>query len=296
MIFHSLSVQDIPILQDAAIQSTIPSRICDITPGCLILWRKYYKTEICVSNNVVYTRLYDVSGVPHYNYPLAEKPADAIMDLIKSEKHNSPLFFCTIPASETSIFSELFPSCDIIPQRQFSDYIYLQSELSELKGRKFSGQRNQINRFMKENSDWSFEPLSQHNAPLAAKMLQNVFLSDNSMPDAAMIENESILEILASLDKYPVLQGAILLSKGRALGLALGEQIGDTLYVHAEKADRNITGAYQMVVNQFAKLFTKTGVTFINREDDNGDEGLRKAKLAYHPYEIIDKYLIKISV
>ena len=80
-----------------------------------------------------------------------------------------------------------------------------------------------------------------------------------------------------------------------AAGFSLGEIVGDTLFTHIEKADRDYQGCYQMVVAQFAQQFAHEGVHFINREDDAGDPGLRTSKLSYHPVALLEKYTVTVD-
>ena len=70
--------------------------------------------------------------------------------------------------------------------------------------------------------------------------------------------------------------------------------LGDTLFIHIEKADREIFGAYQMLVSQFAQAYAGEGVSFLNREDDVGDPGLRTSKLSYHPVALLEKYVVTV--
>ena len=79
------------------------------------------------------------------------------------------------------------------------------------------------------------------------------------------------------------------------IAIHLGETIGDTLFVHIEKARRDYFGAYQMIVQQFANAHTGGAVMYINREDDSGDLGLRTSKLSYQPMELLDKATVKIK-
>ena len=91
------------------------------------------------------------------------------------------------------------------------------------------------------------------------------------------------------------LLGGVLLVEGRIVGFSLGEIIGDTLFTHIEKADRDYEGCYQMLVAQFAQQFAGEGVAFINREDDTGDLGLRTSKLSYHPVALLEKYTVTVD-
>ena len=64
---------------------------------------------------------------------------------------------------------------------------------------------------------------------------------------------------------------------------------------HIEKADIKFRGAYQMINNEFANHFCPDSVKFVNRAEDNGDEGLRGAKKAYHPCGMLNKYIVEIE-
>ena len=81
----------------------------------------------------------------------------------------------------------------------------------------------------------------------------------------------------------------------KGYGFSLGEIIGDTLFTHIEKADRDYEGCYQMLVAQFAQQFAGESVAFINREDDTGDLGLRTSKLSYHPVALLEKYTVTVE-
>jgi hypothetical protein len=83
----------------------------------------------------------------------------------------------------------------------------------------------------------------------------------------------------------------MLLVDGKVVGASLGEKIGNTLIVHVEKALIEYSGIYPTLANCFNKRFG-TDVEFINREDDAGDEGLRKNKLSYHPIKLFEKYRV----
>ena len=87
------------------------------------------------------------------------------------------------------------------------------------------------------------------------------------------------------------LRGGILRSGGRIVAYTLGERLNsDTFIVHVEKAFSDVTGAYPMINRCFLE-HEAAGLRYVNREDDAGDEGLRRAKLSYHPVYMLEKYL-----
>ena len=88
--------------------------------------------------------------------------------------------------------------------------------------------------------------------------------------------------------------GGLLKTEGKIIGLSIGEILGDTLFVHVEKSLREVQGAYPLLVREFAKCFVSDGVNFINREEDDGNEGLRTSKLSYHPVKLLEKFLVTV--
>jgi hypothetical protein len=82
--------------------------------------------------------------------------------------------------------------------------------------------------------------------------------------------------------------GGLLRADGRAVGFFLGEKQGDTLFLHIEKALREVRGAYPMLVRETAAAFTDC--TYENREEDDGNEGLRRSKESYCPCGKVVKY------
>ena len=112
-----------------------------------------------------------------------------------------------------------------------------------------------------------------------------------AMPDSPFIkwERDAILELFADWD-YFKLQGGALRLDGRIIAFTFGEQLNtDTVVVHVEKADPNIRGAYP-AINQGFVANCWAGMTYINREEDMGEPGLRKAKESYKPEKMIEKY------
>ena len=80
---------------------------------------------------------------------------------------------------------------------------------------------------------------------------------------------------------------------GEIVAASFGEIVGDTMYVHIEKALRSFRGAYPMITSQFLHYYFQDGLLFVNREEDMGDEGLRYSKSAYHPCCLLKKYIIE---
>ena len=91
------------------------------------------------------------------------------------------------------------------------------------------------------------------------------------------------------------MKGGALRAGGRIVAITLGERLtNDTFVVHFEKAFSDVQGAYPMINREFVRNELKQ-YTYVNREEDLGEEGLRKAKLSYRPERLLDKGMITIK-
>ena len=162
------------------------------------------------------------------------------------------------------------------------------------RGKKLSGQRNHVNKFLKTYGSWTFRTIAQADVPQVKAFLDRYAARWDK---AAASFHEDIAKTHEVLDHFATydLLGGILQVEDNIVGFSLGEIVGDTLFTHIEKADRDYEGCYQMLVAQFAQHFVRDGVHFINREDDTGDLGLRTSKLSYHPVALLEKYTVTIE-
>ncbi len=105
-------------------------------------------------------------------------------------------------------------------------------------------------------------------------------------------EKNAVREVLSHLDDYGFMGGLIRVD-GKVCAFSFAEIIGDTMFIHIEKASRSVRGAYQMILTQMISHFATDKVVYINREEDVGDPGLRYSKEAYHPCKLLAKYVIQ---
>ena len=131
---------------------------------------------------------------------------------------------------------------------------------------------------------------SEEKIKLGEKSINNIFNIDFSLFYFPSIR----LKFFNNYFRYNLL-GGILKIQNKIIAISVGEIINDTLFIHIEKANRMFLGAYQMINNEFAKYYAKD-VTYINREEDVGDDGLRKAKLMYNPIKILKKYIVEVKI
>ena len=264
-----------------------PSNTCDYTPGGLLIWAAYYQTELCREGDALFLRIIGEEGEPLYLYPIAKDQRAALLKLPR------PLKLCAVPEEALPAILEFSPKARITYQEAHSDYLYRAEDLLALQGKKYATQRNHISRFQREYPAWSFQVIGVENRAAVKDFYQKFLALYPPEGAEAEAERDAIFALLESPDLWGM-EGGMLMVEEQPVGFSIGERQGDTLFVHIEKADRAYKGVYQMLTNQYARAFAKD-LQFINREDDMGDEGLRKAKLAYHPCALLKKHLIEIE-
>ena len=173
------------------------------------------------------------------------------------------------------------------PDRNMYDYIYLSEDLINLRGRKYQKKRNHINRF-KSLYEYHYEPISQENIEecLIAEMEWAAARPNNR---GIREEKSAIIEAFRNMEALGIKGGALRIND-KIQAFSLGEQLNPHMAViHIEKANIEYDGSYTMINQQFAE-HCWSDFTYINREEDMGLAGLRKAKKSYYPVKMVTKY------
>jgi len=269
-------------------------RICDCTVGGTFIWRDYHRTEYAIADGVLYLKV--AYPTPAFAPPRGLRAAKRAYERIIEycAKNNEPARLCSVSATVLENVLKMFPGSNVRTNRDWSDYLYLSDDLINLAGRKFSGQRNHINHFLREHPTWSFDRITPDNASGVRVYIEKFAREFDKDSSVYMEGNRKALEVLDNLEVYRQFGGALSVA-GEIIGVSIGEITDDTLYVHAEKADTAYHGSYPMLMNQFAKQFASDGIKYINREEDDGVEGLRVSKTSYHPVEMLDKYMVELK-
>ena len=290
--FSKLTLESINVLRPYFISNQC--RICDCTVGGTFIWRDYHRTEYAVEDGTLYLRVSypEPAFAPPRGAGVSKRSYERIIEQCRAE--GRPVLLCAVSEAVLQGVLRIFPDARTRTDRDWSDYLYLSGDITGLAGRRFSGQRNHINRFLRERPEWSFERLTADRIPEVRAFFEKNAREDMKDSPAYVEGNSKALEVLDNLEAYGLF-GGVLYVGGDVAGAAFGETVDDTLYVHTEKADTGFQGSYPMLVNQFAKMFAGEGIEFINREEDDGVEGLRTSKLSYHPAELLHKYTVEIG-
>ena len=175
--------------------------------------------------------------------------------------------------------------------RDAFDYIYLREDLANLSGKKYHGKRNHISAFSKKHN-WSFKPITAENTE-DVKLCAEKWYKENADREDKYLrcEKQGIITILDNMELLGVRGGAVYVD-GKVVAFTLGSRISDEIFdIHIEKALSDYAEGYTVINREFARTLTE--YKYINREDDMGLEGLRKAKLSYKPAILLKKYACK---
>ena len=178
--------------------------------------------------------------------------------------------------------------------REGANYIYLQSDLAHLPGKKFDAKRNQINRFKRNYPDYQLLPITRELVDGCKEEL-NIWMSRHDSKDHELQqEYQGSVDALDHLEELDC-EGAALLIGNKVRAFTIGEPLNDDTYcIHIEKGDINIPGVYQAINCFYAREYTE-GYQYINRAEDMGAEGLRKAKSSYNPCRMEHKYYLRLK-
>lgn len=255
----------------------------------LFMWRSHYGTQICFLDGFMLIKMTPLDGGPDcYLAPVGQGDLGAVLDALSADAEERG-----IPFTMVSVAEPMIERIEAVRPGRFTfshdsedgdDYIYLAEKLRTLSGKKLQSKRNLVNRFktMYEGR-WAYEELTADKAHLAyafhLKWCEEHGCSQNRDYSG---ETCAIVQALDHFD-YLNLRGGLLRLDGEVIAFTFGCKATPDMYVvQIEKADSSIQGAYQMINQQFV-LHNCDDVEYVNREEDLGLEGLRKAKKSYYP-------------
>lgn len=233
-----------------------------------------------------------------YAYP-AGGDTDAALAAIAADAAalGEPLVFASLTEAEADHIQSRLGGTRCTDEG-WSDYLYHADALAALAGRAYHAQRNHINRFEAAYPDYAYLPLTTDQLAAVREFYprQRAAADDGTASGAAEAEATARM-----LELYPALLaagaplcGGVLRVNGAVVGFSIGELYGDTLFVHIEKGDVTYAGVYPMLVRGFARMACTAGASFINREEDDNNPGLRRSKRGYKPMALLPKQMVRV--
>ncbi len=256
-----------------------------------------YNGQWAIIDNCLVTRIHlEKNSHICYHYPLGNGDKDKIIEkLINYSKQNNEKMSVICETKERKpCFEHNF---NIKEERDFFDYLYLREDLESLKGKKLQPKRNHINKFNAKYK-WDYIEINAKNYHPCLSLLntwQEKAIEKNPELLAEYEKEKKVIEYLfTNFDALDLKAGAIKVEE-KIIAFTIGSKINnETFDIHIEKADRDFEGAFAVINQEFAKRLDSS-YKYINREEDLGIEGLRKAKLSYYPIKLIEKYIATLK-
>ncbi len=269
------------------------SRSCERTFANVYLWSRQYPVKWAIVENTLVFKSEDEEGLS-FAYPAGKleevhRAVEWLMEYCK--ERGVPFQMYNLTPEHFAQLEEWYPGRFRIEyDRDSADYVYESEKLATLSGKKLHSKRNHINKFKALYGDrWSYEPVTAGNAEECFQMALK-WREQNGCEDDPEKRGE-ICVTMNSLRLFDELEliGGILRIDGEVVAFTIGEPIcSDTFVVHIEKAFADVEGAYPMINQQFVEHECRDYL-YVNREEDTGAEGLRKAKLSYRPVFMVEK-------
>jgi hypothetical protein len=289
IIFKEIELGDRAFLVDRL--AAAGNRDCNLSFVNLFSWQ--FLTEGCfavVSGVLVLRFMLERSRVV-YLIPSEEgRGREVVEQLLEEDRRrgDATRLFGEIPRLASWLDREFPGQFDYQPNRDYFDYVYARQDLVELRGKYLQAKRNHVNKFRRLYTH-EYVPLTPELVPECLALEEEWCRRHaDGNPDSLLNERRALTLALRHMEELQLLGGALRVN-GKLVAFAYGAPItGDTFGVHIEKADASVEGAYNMINQEFARRVPEQ-YSLVNREEDLGLPGLRKAKLSYHPRLLLEK-------
>ena len=286
-------------------QWAVPLLAAEGSMGCeynfdnIYLWSRAYPQKIARQGDRLLVQIQGKLGTS-YLYPAGSGPLAPALDTLEADaaSRGIPLTLVCVTGVQRQLLEEQFPGrFSWQEDRDGWDYLYDVNRLADLGGKKLHAKRNHIHRFDERFPDWMFEPITPANIPECLDLerawsARREATEPESGEDSLSEETVAVIEALYQMPALE-LEGGLIRAGGQPVAFSLGSLTTPECFdVHFEKADGEIQGAYAVINREMARLVRQRHpeVRWLNREDDLGLEGLRKAKLSYYPDLLLEKY------
>lgn len=293
--FKDITLADKELIQSFTLHS--PRRNCDLSFANLCSWSFLYHTQYAVMDNYLLLRFY-AGGELSYMMPVGTGDVrPALEALIEDARQMGAKFrILGVCVNMKADIEEAMPGrFSFTEDRDFFDYIYLRTDLATLKGKKFQPKRNHVNRFLKQYPNYEYKELTPALVPECLK-LEEEWCRENDCNERQELADErrSMTFALNNMEALG-LTGGVLHVDGRIVAFTYGAPINQVTWdTCVEKADTEVEGSYAMINYEYANHIAEQYM-YINREEDLGLEGLRKAKLSYQPAILLEKCIAEYN-
>lgn len=259
----------------------------------IYLLRNKYDIQVCHYRDFLIRHYNGFNGRKGYTFPLGSGDIEKALRHIEEDavSRGEELSFCLLTEGQKQLLEKMMPDrLEFTTDQGDSDYIYSRQSLAALSGRAYHKKKNHFSKFTRTYPDYRFEELGCVNLDDARTVEDAWYYEHLQTEDESQLkEYEAIKEALDNFDELELKGGIIYVNDtpvAMTIASVVSEQVCD---IHFEKAigESVVNGAYAAINRCFAQTLD---YQWINREEDIGIEGLRKAKMSYHPEIILKKY------
>ena len=284
--FKNIEIDDIEIYKKYS--RKIEDLSCENSFANLIIWQSVYCNMIVEKDGLLFIKS-TIDGEDAFRLPLGDDFEKGLFEIYRYCGDKKPCFWAE-EGNELELFKAYAGEDYYMEEsRESFDYIYLREDLAALSGKKYHAKRNHISAFSKK-FDWHYRKITDENINDIKEGANEWYRENAYRADIYMrCEKKGVEAMLDNMQKLGVKGGAVYVGE-KPVAFTLGTAINETCFdIHAEKALEEYAEAYAVINNEFVKN-ELSDYKYINREDDMGIEGLRKAKLSYKPYMLLKKY------
>lgn len=288
-----------PILEDKQWAGEILKKSgfsgCEYTFGNIMMWHEIYKNKIARFEDFLVTCSKGENLM--FAFPAGNGDLKKLISEMEAyaEQYGQKLKIFGVTEKSIKELEELFPGkFTFTLHRGSCDYIYLTEKLAQLSGKKFHGKRNHIAAFEKAFPQWKYHEIDRANIDRCIDMNRR-WEKENLERNPRDLSNEQKAISVAFENFFDLnLVGGFITANDSVVAYTVGEEInGEIFCTHIEKAFGDVRGAYPIINREFARN-TISSYKYVNREEDLGEEGLRRAKLSYQPDILLEKYTAEV--
>lgn len=267
---------------------------CDFAVANMACWQFLYGTEYAEAHGCLLLRFYlEARRRRAYMMPLGAGDVASAVRLLADDAaaQGEDLRMFGVSDVQKATLEAMTPALTFhfTNDRNYQDYIYERTALATLRGKALQPKRNYVNRFRRLYPDYEYAALTERDFPDCLDLTRR-WMTTHADEASAAHEARAVAFALAHYAELG-LRGGVLRVAGRVVAFTYGSDVrADTFDVHVEKADTAYEGAYAMINQSFAASLPDRFI-YVNREEDLGIEGLRRAKLSYAPVMLLDKWM-----
>ncbi len=295
--FKELRLSDREWVQNALRQSD--NMGCEYSFANNLAWRRASDTKYArFENFYICASFITDDGIPVFYYPAGAGDIRRVFCEMSetASAMGNPLVVIGVTQDKLEVLNELFgESFQAEPYPDGFDYIYRTEDIINMSGKKYHKKRNHLAQFRKSYEDYSFSEIKESDFDECIAMSAQFYNEKHGYTDHSSVVEQFAIHTYFSHFHELGLKGGVLRVNGRLAGFSIGERLCcNTFVTHIEKADISYKGAYTALTYEFTRHFAG-GYEYINREEDLGIPGLRKAKESWYPVFLLKKYRCTFS-